>query len=79
MPFPSPGDLLNPGIKPAFPTLGGGFFTTEPPGTLYAAVLAIVILLRIISLMLIYLLTGSLYKSTNLFIFFHHAVQHMGS
>ena len=34
MPFPSPGDLLNPGIKlesavsPAF--AGGGFFTIEP-------------------------------------------------
>ena len=33
--FPSPGDLLNPGIKPmslAFSALAGGFFTTEPPG-----------------------------------------------
>jgi len=79
LPFPSPGDLPNPGIKPAFPALGGGFFTTEPPGKLYTAVLAIIILLHIVSLMLIYLLTGSLYKSTNLFIFFHHAVQHMGS
>ena len=32
LPFPSPGDLPNPGIKPASPTLAGGFFTTEPPG-----------------------------------------------
>ena len=32
--FPSPGDLPNPGIKPAFPALAGGFFTTEPPGKL---------------------------------------------
>ena len=34
-PFPSPGDLPNPGIKPvspASPTLAGEFFTTEPPG-----------------------------------------------
>ena len=31
MPFPSPRDLLDPGIKPAFPRLAGGFFTTEPP------------------------------------------------
>ena len=31
-PFPSPGDLLNPGIKPASPALPGRFFTTEPPG-----------------------------------------------
>ena len=30
--FPSPGDLPNPGIKPASPALVGGFFTTEPPG-----------------------------------------------
>ena len=31
--FASPGDLPNPGIKPASPALQGGFFlTTEPPG-----------------------------------------------
>ena len=30
--FTSPGDLPNPGIKPAPPALAGGFFTTEPPG-----------------------------------------------
>ena len=29
--FPSPGDLLNPGIEPKSPTLAGKFFTTEPP------------------------------------------------
>ena len=32
LPFPNPGNLLNPGIKPASPALVGGFFTTEPPG-----------------------------------------------
>ena len=32
LPFPSPGALPNPGIKPASPTLAGRFFTTEPPG-----------------------------------------------
>ena len=34
-PFPSPGGLSGPGIKPASPvspSLAGGFFTTEPPG-----------------------------------------------
>ena len=34
LPFPPPGDLLNPGIKPrssAYPALAGRFFTTEPP------------------------------------------------
>ena len=37
LPFPSPGDLPNPGIKltsPVSPALAGGFFTTEPPGKL---------------------------------------------
>jgi len=32
LPFPSPGDLPDPGIEPVFPALAGGFFTTEPPG-----------------------------------------------
>ena len=31
LPFPSPGDLPNPGIEPASPSLTGEFFTTEPP------------------------------------------------
>ena len=31
LPFPTPGDLPDPGIKPASPALTGGFFTTEPP------------------------------------------------
>ena len=32
LPFPSPGDLLNPGMEPTFlatPALAGGFFTTS--------------------------------------------------
>jgi len=35
LPFPTPGDLPNPGIKPASlasPELVGGFLTTVPPG-----------------------------------------------
>ena len=32
LPFPSPGDLSDPGIKAVFPALAGGFLTTEPPG-----------------------------------------------
>ena len=35
MPFPSPEDLPDTGIKPGpltSPELAGGFFTTEPPG-----------------------------------------------
>ena len=37
LPLPTPGSLLNPGIKPTSlvsPTLAGGFFTTVPPGKL---------------------------------------------
>ena len=33
LPFPSPGDLLNPGIKPGSPTLQADSFPPEPPGT----------------------------------------------
>ena len=35
LPFPIPGDLLDPGIEPvspASPALVGRFYTTEPPG-----------------------------------------------
>ena len=32
LPFPPPGDLTNPGIKPATPALADGFFATEPSG-----------------------------------------------
>ena len=32
LPFPTPGDLPGPGIKPESPALVGGFFTTETPG-----------------------------------------------
>ena len=32
LPFPSPGDLSDPGIEPGSLALADGFFTTEPPG-----------------------------------------------
>ena len=32
LPFPSPGNLPDPGIEPAYPALAGRFFTAEPPG-----------------------------------------------
>ena len=32
LPFPSPGDLPNPGIKPRSPALQGDSLPTEPPG-----------------------------------------------
>ena len=39
LPCPSPGDLSNPGIKPASPALAGGFFTTESPGKPQGAII----------------------------------------
>ena len=32
LPFPSAGDLPDPGIELASPALAGGFFTAAPPG-----------------------------------------------
>ena len=32
LPFPTPGDLPDPGIKPTSPALAVGIFTAEPPG-----------------------------------------------
>ena len=32
LPFPSPGDSPNSGIKPSSPALAGEYFTTELPG-----------------------------------------------
>ena len=32
LPFPSPGDVPDPGIKPQLSFTAGRFFTTEPPG-----------------------------------------------
>ena len=34
LPFPSPGDLPDPGIEPGSPVLAGGFLTTVTPGGL---------------------------------------------
>ena len=31
LPFPSPGDLPNPGIEPGFPALEANALTSEPP------------------------------------------------
>jgi len=35
LPFPSPGALPNPGMKPQSPALAGGFFTIESLGKPY--------------------------------------------
>ena len=39
LPFPSPGDLSDPGIELASPALAGIFFTTEPLGKSQIALL----------------------------------------
>ena len=40
LPFPSPGNLPDPGIKLESPALAGGFFTTEPPRKPYPGSMA---------------------------------------
>ena len=52
-PFPSPGDLLNPGIKPMSPAFAGRFFTTEPPGKLLLIQLHVLYVPGIISHLLL--------------------------
>ena len=32
LPFPTPRDISDPGIEPAFPALADGIFTTDSPG-----------------------------------------------
>ena len=41
LPFPSPGDLPDPEIKPASPALAGGFFNTEPPGKPFMLIISV--------------------------------------
>ena len=41
LPFPTAGDLPNPGIKPESPALAGRFFTTVPPAEPVRAVLTV--------------------------------------
>ena len=51
MPFPSRGDLPNPGIKPTFSALAGRFFTTGAPGKVRLQVLrnSCILVMRITS------------------------------
>ena len=49
LPFPSPGDLPDPGIEPVFPALASGFFTTEPPAG--EVPLSLIMLLNALSLL----------------------------
>ena len=49
LPFPSPGDLPNPGIESRFPTLQADFLPTEPPGKPYVVHLILISKCRICS------------------------------
>ena len=42
LPFPSPGDLSDPGIEHRSPALAGGLFTTEPQGKGFAVSIIVV-------------------------------------
>ena len=39
LPLPSPGDIPDRRMEPAYPVLAGGFFTTEPPGNRISALI----------------------------------------
>ena len=41
LPFPSPGDLPNPGIEPVSPAFAGRFLTIEPPGKTFLTLVKI--------------------------------------
>ena len=49
LPFP-PGDLPNPGIKSATPSLAGRFFTVESPGKLFYSLYSIKIYYKIMAM-----------------------------
>ena len=38
LPFPSPGDLPDPGLEPGSPALQGGSLPSEPPGKPYMGI-----------------------------------------
>ena len=42
LPFPSPGDLPDPGIEPGSPSLRADTLTSEPPGKPFATVICVV-------------------------------------
>ena len=43
LPFPSAGDIPDPGIEPMSPEMAGGFFTTEPPGKYFPRMLLLLL------------------------------------
>ena len=47
LPFPSPGDLPNPGIEPGSPALTGNSLLIEPPRKLYIYMYIIIKYIRV--------------------------------
>ena len=47
LPFPSPGDLPDPGIEPETPVLAGKFFTTEPPEKAFKEAIILIIIINV--------------------------------
>ena len=70
LPFPSPGDLPNPGIKPRSPALQADTLPSQPPGKLLAAVLGQPEGKPASSVQLFYLLWTDFYSLMSLFFFF---------
>ena len=46
LPFPSPGDLPDPGIKALYPALAGGLFTIEPTGKPFTFVKYVIVKIK---------------------------------
>ena len=68
LPFPSPGDLPDPGIEPASLALESIFFTTDPPGNNLSIVFLLSISFCFMYFKALFLVTSFL--SLSLFFFF---------
>ena len=62
LPFPSPGDLSDPGMEPMSPALAGKFFTSESPGK----PLVIILVSRLVCLQQIHLNKKHILKAKTL-------------
>ena len=47
LPFPSPGDLPDPGMEPETPVLAGKFFTTESPEKTFKEAIILIIIINL--------------------------------
>ena len=70
MPFPSPGDLPNPGIEPGFPALRADALPSEPPIIIVILIPYLIIPTSLLSLSLI---SHAFSVSSNWFCFLYFA------